>query len=416
MRETDKFSAFFSAQGVNRDSYYGANQDLSAYGETEDFTFSSGIQYNRQIENLIFAPATLTSGLEYNGSFLEDKKLGYYDPVEDVHHGNTLVADQKVITRAMFLQSEWKINKWTITTGIRYDHYKVSDDTKESDDITGNVFSPRISLLYNITGNLQFRAGFARGFRAPQIFDEDLHIETSGSRQVLHQNNPGLKQESSNSFTASLDYSDRFGEWQIQFLAEGFYTRLSDPFANEYGTPGENGVVIYTRVNAEDGATVKGFNFELNASPSEKFQLQSGFTVQKSEFDEPQEFNETQFFRSPESYGYMSLNYNPAHEISVSFTGNYSGPMPVPYFGPLAANPEIGELHTSDSFVDAGLKITYEIHLSDIMSMQIIGGVKNIFNSYQDDFDTGVDRDPAYIYGPMSPRTIYFGIKIGNFI
>jgi outer membrane receptor for ferrienterochelin and colicins len=416
MRETDKFSAFFSAQGVNRDSYYGANQDLSAYGETEDFTFSSGIQYNRQIENLIFAPATLTSGLEYNGSFLEDKKLGYYDPVEDVHHGNTLVADQKVITRAMFLQSEWKINKWTITTGIRYDHYKVSDDTKESDDITGNVFSPRISLLYNITGNLQFRAGFARGFRAPQIFDEDLHIETSGSRQVLHQNNPGLKQESSNSFTASLDYSDRFGEWQIQFLAEGFYTRLSDPFANEYGTPDENGVVIYTRVNAEDGATVKGFNFELNASPSEKFQLQSGFTVQKSEFDEPQEFNETQFFRSPESYGYMSLNYNPAHEISVSFTGNYSGPMPVPYFGPLAANPEIGELHTSDSFVDAGLKITYEIHLSDIMSMQIIGGVKNIFNSYQDDFDTGVDRDPAYIYGPMSPRTIYFGIKIGNFI
>ena len=32
------------------------------------------------------------------------------------------------------------------------------------------------------------------------------------------------------------------------------------------------------------------------------------------------------------------------------------------------------------------------------------------------DFDSGIDRDPAYIYGPTSPRTIYFGIKIGNML
>jgi len=28
--------------------------------------------------------------------------------------------------------------------------------------------------------------------------------------------------------------------------------------------------------------------------------------------------------------------------------------------------------------------------------------------------DSGIDRDPSYIYGPVSPRTIYFGIKTGN--
>ncbi|MCG6189686.1 TonB-dependent receptor [Maribellus maritimus] len=416
MRETDKFSAFFSAQSVNRGSYYGANQDLSAYGETEDFTFSSGLQYNRKIDYLIFASASLTSGLEYNGSFLEDKKLGYYAPEEDTHYGNTLVADQKVVTQAGFLQSEWTLLKWVITAGIRYDHYTVSDVTKESDDITGDVLSPRVSLLYNIADNLQFRTGFAKGFRAPQIFDEDLHIETSGSRKVLHENATDLKQESSNSFTASFDYTNMFGNWQVQFLAEGFFTRLNDPFSNEYGTPDEDGVVVYTRVNAEDGATVKGFNLELNATPSEKLQIQSGFTIQRSSFDEPQEFDETRFFRSPDSYGYLSLNYNPLHEFSLAFTGNYSGSMLVPYFGPLAANPEIGQLNTSDSFFDAGIKLTYEIHLSDVMSLEIIGGAKNIFNSYQKDFDTGVDRDPAYIYGPMSPRTIYFGVNIGNFL
>src|SRR5690606_17998839 len=68
LRDSDKFSAFFSAQQVNRDSYYGANQDLSAYGATTDFTFTSGIQYLRQIDYLFFAPAAITTGLELNGS------------------------------------------------------------------------------------------------------------------------------------------------------------------------------------------------------------------------------------------------------------------------------------------------------------------------------------------------------------
>jgi len=48
--------------------------------------------------------------------------------------------------------------------------------------------------------------------------------------------------------------------------------------------------------------------------------------------------------------------------------------------------------------------------------MEWNAGVKNIFNSYQSDFDSGIDRDPAYIYGPNTPRTIYFGIRIGSLL
>lgn len=414
MREADKFSAFFSAQSVDRGSYYGANQDLSAYGQTDDFTFSSGIQYIRQLGYFMFSPATITSGIEFNGSNLVDNKLGYYDPEDDVHYGNTLVADQKVSTEAAFLQSEWKMEKLIFTAGLRYDHYIILDNTHDNDNISGNVFSPRISLLYNISDHLQFRAGFAKGFRAPQIFDEDLHIETSGSRKVIHVNDENLKQESSNSFNASFDYTNHFDRWEIQFLVEGFYTQLIHPFANVYGTPDEDGVVIYTRTNAEKGAVVKGINMEFNASPSARFQLQSGFTIQNSEFEEPQEFGEVKFFRSPDNYGYVSMNYSPGLLFSVSLTGNYSGSMLVPYFGPKLPDPEVGQLNKTGSFFDAGIKLTYDIKLTDAIKMQVSGGVKNIFNSYQNDFDIGVDRDPAYVYGPISPRTIYFGISIGN--
>jgi outer membrane receptor for ferrienterochelin and colicins len=415
MREHDKLSIFASGQTVNRDSYYGAGQDLSAYGETEDFTWSAGAQYIRHINRLLFAPADIIVGLESNGSNLTDTKLGYYNPETDSHAENTLIADQKMATQAGFFQSEWKLNKLVFSAGVRFDHYSISDEIHSAEDVNGNVLSPRISLLYNLTDNIQFRTGFARGFRAPQIFDEDLHIETSGSRQVLHRNADDLRQESSNSFTASLDFSNFNGGWQYQFLAEGFYTQLIDPFANEFGDPNENGMVIYTRVNAEEGAKVMGVNLEMNASPSNYLQLQSGFTFQKSQYEEPQEFDETRFFRTPNTYGYISLNYSPAPLFDLALTGNYTGPMLVPYFGPRLENPEAGQLNKSDAFFETGLKLTYDIRITESVVVQANGGVKNLFNSYQDDFDTGIDRDPAYIYGPLSPRTIYFGVKIENF-
>lgn len=415
MRDHDKFSAFFSSQGVDRDSYYGAEQDLSAYGNTTDFTYSSGLQYIRHLDNLLVSPATITFGLESNGSSLTDKKLGYYDPEEDQHFGNTLVADQQMSTQAGFLQSEWKKDKFVLSAGLRFDHYNIEDEAHSAEAVSGNVLSPRVNLLYDFTENIQFRTGFARGFRAPQIFDEDLHIETSGSRQVLHRNDESLKQETSNSYTASLDFSSFSGSWQYQFLAEGFYTQLINPFANEYGTPDENGVVVYTRVNAEEGAKVMGVNLEMNASPSNYFQVQSGFTFQKSQYEEPQEFGETRFFRTPDTYGYISMNYSPAPYFDMAITGNYSGPMLVPYFGPRLENPEEGQLNKSESFFEAGIKLSYDLKITEHSTIQLNGGVKNIFNSYQDDFDSGINRDPAYIYGPLSPRTIYFGLKIGNF-
>src|SRR6056297_852 len=415
MREHDKFSVFASAQGVNRDSYYGAEQDLSAYGKTEDLTHSIGAQYIRHVDRLLFSPADIIAGLETNGSNLTDTKLGYYNPETDSHADNTLIADQKISTQAAFLQSEWKMDKLVFSAGLRFDHYNISNEIQSDEKVNGDVLSPRISLLYNFADNIQFRAGFARGFRAPQIFDEDLHIETSGSRQVLHRNANDLKQESSNSFTASLDYSNFNGGWQYQFLVEGFYTQLIDPFANEFGSPNEDGVVVYTRVNSEEGAKVAGVNLELNASPSKELQFQSGFTFQKSRYEEVQEFNETRFFRTPDTHGYISLNYSPVPLFDIAVTGNYTGPMLVPYFGPRLENPEEGKLNKSDSFFEAGVKLTYDIKITENVVVQLNGGVKNLFDSYQDDFDAGINRDPAYIYGPLSPRTIYFGLIIGNF-
>ena len=418
-RENDLWSVYISGQKVDRDSYYGAEQSLSDYGKTKGFTYTVGTQYNAKFDN-----SNLVFGLENVGEWLKDKKLGYLDvdnatvngagEIEIPHTANTIVADQDKNTFGVFSQYDIKLNRLNVSVGVRFDHYKVKDNDHGGTE-SGNVFSPRVTLKYDVKKYLQARASYSKGYRAPQIFDEDLHIETSGSRQVLHENANDLKQEISHSYMASLDFNKRIGNSFVGILVEGFYTKLDNPFSNEYGEPDAEGTVIYTRVNADKGAVVKGVNLEVNVVPNDEFTLKGGFTIQSSKFEEAQNFGQKDFFRTPENYGYFTIDWTPTKKLGVSSTGNYTGPMNVEYFGLNQVNPEEGSFINTDSFFDLGIKFRYNIRLNGA-KMQLYTGVKNIFNAYQDDYDTGIDRDPAFIYGPINPRTIYFGIKIGNLL
>ena len=417
-RDYDMLSLYVSGQFLDRDSYYGAAQTLGGYGNSRDRSYNMGLQYKA-----VFDRSSLVWGIENTGGFLLDKKLGYPDldnatvvdnVIIDIPHTlNTIVADQSSITTGAFAQYELKLNHFKAALGARFDHYRISDQAQESDAAkNGNVFSPRVSLMYELMESLQARVSYSQGYRAPQIFDEDLHIETSGSRQVIHRNDPDLKQETSHSLMASLDFNRQIGSVNTGLLMEAFYTRLVDAFSNEIGEPDADGTVIYTRINSEGGATVQGMNLEFKIRPVRDFFLTSGLTLQTSEFDEAQEFEETHFFRAPDTYGFLALDWDFSRGFCLSGTGNYTGKMLVPYFG--TENPA-GELRSSDSFFDMGLKLRYTVRLNGA-SVEFSGGIKNILNSYQDDFDWGIDRDPAYVYGPLAPRTIFVGIRFGNLL
>jgi outer membrane receptor for ferrienterochelin and colicins len=417
LKGNDQIAVYASAQHIIRDSYYGADFSLSDYGNTKDLSWTAGVQYTMRADK-----SNLVAGIENTGSILNDIKLGYPDFENAIIidnqiisiplTSNTTVANQYMNTNAAFAQYDYKMGRLKLSLGGRFDNYTIADIDDSNAKKSGNVFSPRANVLFDITDYLQGRFSYSQGFRAPQIFDEDLHIETSGSRQVLHRNSPDLTQETSHSISASMDLKKNFGKINISFLTEGFYTMLLNPFVNEYGTPDEDGTVIYTRVNAKDGATVKGINFEFNVFPHENLGFRSGFTLQQSLYDAEQEFGEKRFFRTPNNYGFFTLDYSKT-KFGFSATGTYTGKMLVPYFGNTLANPEEGELRTSNPFFDLGIKAKYNVKINGA-TLQFFGGVKNIFNSYQNDFDLGADRDPAYIYGPTSPRTVYFGIKLGN--
>lgn len=416
--KTDLLSVFASAQNIDRDSFFGANRSLADYGRTDDLTFNSGFNYTKEMKY-----GMLIFGSDFTSGRLTDGKPGYpdignavisADSIVEIPHTEYIVnAKQTASTAGLFAQYEYRLNKLKVMFGARLDHYDVKDKMSPDTDVSGTVFIPRISMLFDINSFLQGRLSYSRGYRAPQIFDEDLHISASGSRRVIHANATGLKQENSNSFMASLDFNKLIGKSSVGLLVEGFYTKIANPFVIELGEPDIHGTVINTRSNSDKSASVQGVNLEMNYSHTMNLNLSAGFTLQSSIYKEAQDFDEKHFFKTPNSYGFFTLNWGFINNWAFALNGSYTGTMLVPYFGNTIEKPESGELRTSDPFIDMGFKLSYNIEIG-VTKIVLSTGIKNIFNSYQNDFDFGIDRDPSYVYGPALPRMIYFSLKVGN--
>lgn len=88
------------------------------------------------------------------------------------------------------------------------------------------IFSPRANLRYNPTENMNLRASYSFGFRAPQAFDEDLHIENVGGTVSMIELAKDLTEEKSQSLSISGDLYHRWGDFQGNLLIEGFILRF----------------------------------------------------------------------------------------------------------------------------------------------------------------------------------------------
>ena len=389
-----KLSFYSSIQHTDRNSYYGAQQDANAYGKTKDLTWVAGGMYVGNFEKVLFSPATFTAGLEYQNNSLHDVMTGYHRDMK-----------QDVRIASAFVQNEWKMNQFVFLAGFRLDDHNLIDNP---------IFSPRLNLLYKPSDKLQARITWSTGFRAPQAFDEDLHVENVGGKVAMVELAKDLKEERSQSLSASADIYHRFGAFQVNFLVEGFYTKLSDVFAL---TDGEvvDGILTRTRYNAP-GARVMGLTLEGKMAYLTKFQVQAGVTLQQSHYNEPHVWNPDapavkKMMRTPNTYGYFTATYTPVKPLSIALSGTYTGSMLVPH-EPVPGFLENPITVNTKDFFDISLKAAYDFKLYKSVNLQVNAGVQNIFNAYQDDFDKGADRDSGYIYGPSLPRSFFAGVKI----
>ena len=278
------FNAHISAQGINRDSYYGTGKDPNAYGLTKDLTLVAGAQYSYVFEKCLFMPAQLTAGFEYTYNDLDDHSLSFDRSIK-----------QEVHTGGVFIQNEWRNEKVNFVIGGRLDKHNMMDDV---------IFSPRANLRYSPIEEVGLRLSYSSGYRAPQAFDEDLHIDAVNNQSSIVVLSPDLKPEYSHSFSGSVDLYHNFGRLQGNLLIEGFYTVLDDVFALAKIGENEAGYIVQERYNAS-GAKVKGITTELMLGIPEVFDIQFGYTFQRSRYDEPEEWSDNvepqrRMFRTPD--------------------------------------------------------------------------------------------------------------------
>ncbi|HCO67797.1 MAG TPA: TonB-dependent receptor, partial [Dysgonomonas sp.] len=224
-------------------------------------------------------------------------------------------------------------------------------------------------------------------------------------------------QEKSHSVSASVDSYHRFGSTEMNFMVEGFYTKLINPFT-PVSEEQEDGTIIKTIVNAS-GAKVYGVNMEIRGAYASLIELQLGATFQKSLYDEARKWSggdeddevkpEKRMMRTPDIYGYFVATLTPFKRFSTNLNATYTGNMLVPHEAGVI---EKNRTEKTPSFFDLSWKTAYEIPFFKGMSLEINAGIQNIFNSYQKDFDKGPDRASSYIYGPALPRSYYAGVKL----
>ena len=277
------------------------------------------------------------------------------------------------------------------------------------------MLNPRLAALWKPKQNTQVRLNYAQGFRAPQAFDTDLHIAFAGGGISRVQLSPNLAPETSESWSASISSDLPSDKFIVGFTLEGFHTVLNDAFFLQPIGQDAFGEV-FEKQNGQ-GATVQGLTLELRANYNRILQLESGFTVQSSVFEEAVQYIDElpgikPFIRTPNQYGFASLTCTPNKKVSANLNYVYTGSMKVPHFAG-APNQLVNEIIDSEVFHELSGKISYLIQPKELETgFEIFAGVRNGLNAYQASFDIGKNRDSNFVYGPALPRTVFVGVKV----
>lgn len=448
-----RLNAYASFAKVARESYYGGgtpvadivaaakthggtltadetkelDRRMASYGRTDGLTLLAGAQYVCDFDRLLFLPASLTVGAEYLRDELKDRS-GY----------RPSAIAQTVGTKSLFLQNEWRTERWSLLVGGRLDRHSL---------LRKCIVSPRANLRFTPVPDWVLRVGYSAGFRAPQIFDEDLHVDNAGGELILSENAPDLREERSHSISASADWFRRLGEWRLNLTTELFYTLLDHAFSFEQQTVQHNGVEYIRKLRTNsDGAKVAGVNFEGRLEWRETIRLQAGLTLQSSRWNKAKRWNDAdtyatrRMYRTPNAYAYFVATAQLSQRLALTLSGNYTGEMLVGHEIPTEDDGSLtlfngtpaatvatdrllhGEGQTATTygartlrtpaFQEIGCKLTYTLPVGKYYSLHVSAGVQNLFNAFQKDFDRGPARDSAYIYGPGAPRCCFFGVRM----
>ena len=374
-----------SGADTSRDSYYGTGGDPNAFGDTQNQVSVFDTQLNHYAGR-----HTVSWGAQLSREALDDRQPAY---------GRR--TDATYTNAGLYVQDDWSFApRWQLLYGLRGDAHSA---------LNGPVLSPRLAVMHSPVPSLDIRLSIARGFRAPQVFDEDLHLSSVAGTVRLIQIDPDLREERSANYMAGFEWKPEIGRGQGLLEVNGFYTELDDLFNVQAADDPATAVSEFRKVNF---GSARVYGLELNAGwgIGDDFVLQGGIVEQRALFGEAEpDFGSRQFFRTPQRYANTTVTWRVPRLADVFAAARYTGSMKAPHYaGFIAAN----RLETTRSFVllDVAVSRTFGPRKGPRLTVGI--SARNLTDAYQPDIDRGPLRDSAYVYGPRFPRSIGASLKV----
>ena len=376
--------ATVSHAASERASYYGAGGDPGAFGATRNPLWVFDSHVNRG-----GGRGTVSFGVQAARDRIDDRQPAYGRVIRETYR-----------SVSGFVQDDRRIGDHvTLLYGLRADRHSAVD---------GSIVSPRAALMWTPRSDLTLRVSHSAGFLPPAVFDEALHIALVGGKAMVVRDDPGLREETSASRMASLEWRPTVSRRaSMAFDATVFDTRIDDLFhrleADDPATP----ELEFVRTNfgrARVRGVEVGWGLRRGGLTSTRATPGSGRSWAKR--------SRTSAARRcsgpPGSTARRACNGR-CRANSRIFAGlRYTGSMLAPHYAGYIAE---DRLEVTASFLTWDLGLSRRFALGGERRLTATVALKNLTDEYQRDLDRGPFRDAGYVYGPRFPRSLVVGLK-----
>jgi len=153
-----------------------------------------------------------------------------------------------------FGQYDWQFNdQWEFVGALRYDYFSEGEKSH---------VTPKLSVRYQPIRNLNLRAGYGMGFRAPKLKEKYYNFDMAGIWII--QGNDALESELSHNFNASLEYTKRNYDIAVGAYYNDVDNRIATgaPYVDASIDPTKPDQLYLSYINLENYST---FGFDVTA-------------------------------------------------------------------------------------------------------------------------------------------------------
>ena len=226
-------------------------------------TWQAGIQADKTLRSGAWAHQ-VTYGFDYVRGNISNLYTGI-EPLAPEVFPLKRFPDTRETTHALYAQSESVLGDWTVTPGVRYDHFAL-DVTRQDGfyppakqpgkSLSGSALSPKIGVLYRATAQWSVFGQYASGFRAPDAGQINGYFENRVPPVIVIPN-PDLQPEKSRGIEFGLRGRLQNLKFDAAVFASNYSNLIVDTVAvGGKGTPADP-LVFQTR-NTER-ARISGF-------------------------------------------------------------------------------------------------------------------------------------------------------------